>query len=282
MFLLTIGSAIMYMFANDAFEVAEKTPASVYYRHAVDTRAISPSFMMEPVETLVPLSEQKYRNIHKQTYDYSCGSAALTGLLNGYLGRKFTEKQIMDGMLKFGEYDKIVQRRGFSLLDMKRLVTALGHNANGFKGTIDELKKAEHPAIVAIHYMNFKHFVIVKKYQEGRFFVADPALGNISFTEAKFDEIWEKKDGKGNLFIIFPSDLYPATNALALTDDDMRFISDDTISQLAFMEMEYNFLQAEENYHKAATLQRVFNKDSQASDDNKIINVPLRMYYRRK
>jgi predicted double-glycine peptidase len=53
--------------------------------------------------------------------------------------------------------------------------------------------------------MNFKHFVIVKKYQDGRFFVADPALGNITFTEAKFEEIWEKKDGKGNLFIIFPS-----------------------------------------------------------------------------
>lgn len=283
MFLLTIGSAIAYMFANDAFEVAEKKPASVYYRHAIDTRVLSPSFMVEPVETLIPLSEQKYKNIDKQTYDYSCGSAALTGLLNGYLGRKFTEKQIMDGMLKFGEYDKIVQRRGFSLLDMKRLVIALGHNANGFRGSLDELKKAEHPAIVAISYMNFKHFVVVKKYKEGRFFVADPALGNISFTEAKFDEIWDKKDGKGNLFIIFPSDFYPAKEGLALSEDDMRFIADDTITQLAFMEMDYNLKQTEVDYHKAASMQRVFNADTQiTTDDKKIIDVPLRMYFRRK
>lgn len=162
MFLLTIGSAIMYMFATDAFEVAEKKPAGIYYRHGVDTRMATQSFMNEPLETVSPLSEQKFKNIAHQTYDYSCGSAALTTLLNGYLGRQFTEKQIMDGMLKFGEYDKIVQRRGFSLLDMKRLVIALGHNANGFKGSLEELKKAEHPAIVAIHYMNFKHFVIVK------------------------------------------------------------------------------------------------------------------------
>lgn len=282
MFLLTIGSAIIYMFANDAFEVAEKKPASIYYRHAVDTRMTSQAFMNEPMQTVIPLSEQKYRNIDKQAYDYSCGSAALTGLLNGYLGRKFTEKQIMDGMLKFGEYDKIVQRRGFSLLDMKRLVLALGHTANGFRGTLEELKKSEHPAIVAIHYMNFKHFVIVKKYQNGRFFVADPALGNITFTEAKFDEIWEKKDGKGNLFIVFPSDFYPAKDSLALTDDDMRFVSDDTITRLAFMEMDYNLSQAELNYTKAATTQRVFNSEPSVTDDNKIIDVPLRMYYRRK
>ena len=282
MFLLTIGSAIMYMFATDAFEVADKKPAGIYYRHGVDTRMATQSFMSEPLETVSPLSEQKFKNIAHQTYDYSCGSAALTTLLNGYLGRQFTEKQIMDGMLKFGEYDKIVQRRGFSLLDMKRLVIALGHNANGFKGSLEELKKAEHPAIVAIHYMNFKHFVIVKKYQDGRFFVADPALGNITFAEAMFEEIWEKKDGKGNLFIIFPSDFYPAKTTLALTDDDMRFVSDETISHLAFLEITANPITEQQDFHRAATTQRVFNSDPKASDANKIIDVPLRMYFKRK
>jgi len=282
MFLLTVGSALIYMFANDAFEVAEKKPAAIYYHHGVDTRMVSQSFMHQPLETVVPLSEKKFHHISRQTYDYSCGSAALTTLLNGYLGRQFTEKQVMDGMLKFGEYDKIVQRRGFSLLDMKRLVTALGHNANGFKGSIEELKKAEHPAIVAIHYMNFKHFVIVKKYQDGRFFVADPALGNISFTEAKFNEIWEQKDGKGNLFIVFPSDTYQAQSTLALSDDDMRFVSDETISHLAFLQLDANPIHAKQELHRAATLQRVFNDDPDASDANKIIDVPLRMYFKRK
>ena len=282
MFLLTIGSAIMYMFATDAFEVAEKKPAGIYYRHGVDTRMATQSFMNEPLETVSPLSEQKFKNIAHQTYDYSCGSAALTTLLNGYLGRQFTEKQIMDGMLKFGEYDKIVQRRGFSLLDMKRLVIALGHNANGFKGSLEELKKAEHPAIVAIHYMNFKHFVIVKKYQDGRFFVADPALGNITFTEAKFEEIWEQKDGKGNLFIVFPNNLYPEKNMLALTDDDLRFVSDQTISYLAFMQLDTNITTAQQELQRNATTQRVFNSDPNATSDNKIIDVPLRMYFKRK
>ena len=63
MFLLTIGSAIMYMFATDAFEVAEKKPAGIYYRHGVDTRMATQSFMNEPLETVSPLSEQKFKNI---------------------------------------------------------------------------------------------------------------------------------------------------------------------------------------------------------------------------
>ena len=281
MFLLTVGSALMYMFATDAFEVADKKPASVYYSHAMDTRVNSSFSLNEPVETPIPVVEQQFRNIVHQAYDYSCGSAALTTLLNGYLGRKFAEKQVMDGLLRFGEYDKIVERRGFSMLDMKRLATALGHEANGFKGTLSELKKLDHPAIVAIHYMNFKHFVIIKKYKEGRFFVADPALGNLSFPEAKFDEIWDKKDGKGNLFIIFPSGtkLY---NGLELTEDDMRFIDDQTLSYLANLEIFQNFKQAEHNADRASTLQRVFNVDNKAADAEKIIDVPTRTYFRRK
>ncbi len=281
MFLLTIGSALIYMFANDAFEVADKKPSSIYFSHPVDSRHDSYERFLEPVETVTPLAEQRFKNIVHQAYDYSCGSAALTTILNGYLGRQFTEKQVMDGLLKFGEYDKIVARRGFSMLDMKRLVTALGHPNNGFKGTLDELKKLDHPALVAIHYMNFKHFVVVKKYQDGRFFVADPALGNISFPEAQFDAAWDKVDGLGRMFIVFPNGFKPQSS-LELTEDDMRFVDDQTISYLAFMQIEENFRQTEHNADRASTLNRVFNADKEAEASDKIIDVPLRTYYRRK
>jgi predicted double-glycine peptidase len=281
MFLLTIGSAIIYMFATDAFEVAEKKPSSIYFSHPIDNRHNSYTSLSEPVETVAPLVEQQYKNIIHQAYDYSCGSAALTTVLNGYLGRQFTEKQVMDGLLKFGEYDKIVQRRGFSMLDMKRLVTALGHPNNGFKGSLDELKKLDHPAIVAIHYMNFKHFVVIKKYQEGRFFIADPSLGNISFPEAQFDEVWDKVDGLGRMFIIFPNGFKPQST-LELTESDMRYVSDETISQLAFIQIKENTYQAQHSADRASTLQRVFNADSSADESEKIINVPLRTYFRKK
>ena len=63
MFLLTIGSAIMYMFATDAFEVAEKKPAGSYYRHGVDTRMATHSFMNERFDTVWPLIKQKLHTL---------------------------------------------------------------------------------------------------------------------------------------------------------------------------------------------------------------------------
>ncbi|MDF2445573.1 MAG: peptidase bacteriocin processing [Moraxellaceae bacterium] len=224
-----------------------------------------------------PHVEQQFRNIVHQAYDYSCGSAALTTLLNGYLGRQFQEKQIMEGLLKYGEYDKIVQRRGFSLLDMKRLVTALGHPSGGYKGSFDDLKKLDHPAIVPIHYGGFKHFVVLKKYREGRVFVADPALGNISFPEERFKEIWENNV----MFIIFPNGFKPHSQ-LELTEGDMRFVEDQTVN-LAMFDQAPEFLRsAEARADRASTMRKVIDADAESDTYNQTISVPLRGYFRRK
>ncbi|MCP6210315.1 hypothetical protein NL405_28345, partial [Klebsiella pneumoniae] len=68
----------------------------------------------------------------------------------------------MNGLMRYGEYDRIVERRSFSLLDMKRFVTALGYNSGGFKGQFSDLTKLDKPAIVPIAYAGFKHFVVFK------------------------------------------------------------------------------------------------------------------------
>lgn len=289
MFTLAVGSALLYFFATEAFEVAEKPASTIYVQNRVDARYGQTQVWSEPPVSVHALSEQQYRNIIHQAYDYSCGSAALTTLLNGYLGRQFTEKQIMDGLLKFGEYDKIVQRRGFSLLDMKRLVTALGHPSGGYKGTLEDLKKLDHPAIVSIHYASFKHFVVVKKYQEGRFFIADPALGNLSFPEARFEQIWQEANdtpkagqaAKGVMFIVFPNGFKPQPT-FELTEQDLRFIDDQTISDLALTTWDFTSRQAEHSADRAGTVERLLNADKDAVDANQPINVPLRTYFRRK
>ncbi len=180
---------------------------------------------------LEPMSQLQFRNVIRQAYDYSCGSAALTTLLDYYLGRNLEERQVMEGLLHFGEAEKIVERRGFSLLDMKRFVTALGYKSGGFRADFADLEQLEHPAIVPIEYAGFKHFVVVRDVYNEHVFVADPALGNISFTRVRFEQIWDQNV----LFVIFPSGNEPA-NAMALTDRDLRIIDDRTISLLAFRE----------------------------------------------
>lgn len=180
---------------------------------------------------LEPMSELKFRNVVRQAYDYSCGSAALTTMLDYYLGRNLEERQVMEGLLRFGEADKIVQRRGFSLLDMKRFVAALGYKSGGFKAEFKDLDDLEHPAIVPVHYAGFKHFVVVRDVYNDHVFVADPSLGNISFTRTRFEEVWDQNV----LFVIYPSGQEPQ-NALALSDRDLRIVDDRTVSLLAFRE----------------------------------------------
>ncbi len=180
---------------------------------------------------LEPMSELQFRNVVRQAYDYSCGSAALTTMLDYYLGRNLEERQVMEGLLRFGEAEKIVQRRGFSLLDMKRFVGALGYKSGGFKAEFKDLDDLEHPAIVPVHYAGFKHFVVVRDVYNDHVFIADPSLGNISFTRARFEEVWDQNI----LFVIYPSGQEPQ-NALALSDRDLRIIDDRTVSLLAFRE----------------------------------------------
>lgn len=277
MLTVILGSALVFFFADTSFEKAEVARGTVYYSTPLDSRHQVRQSMLERPITVKPLVEQQFRGLVHQAYDYSCGSAALTTVLNGYLGHRFQERQIMDGLLKYGEYSKIVQRRGFSLLDMKRLMTALGYQSGGFKGEFADLAKLEHPAIVPIHYGGFKHFVVVKKYRDGRVFVADPALGNISFPEERFKSIWENNV----MFIIFPGHVTPTTG-LALTEADMRFVEDQTINLAAFAPVPTMVDREERNADRAATLQRVRDADPESTTFNQIISVPLRSYYRRK
>lgn len=179
----------------------------------------------EPVQ-ITPYSEFKFRNIVHQAYDYSCGSAALVTVINNYLGIKVTEQQAMEGMLEHGERDKIVARRGFSLLDMKRYVASLGAEGAGFRAELSELIKLDQPAIVPIDYAGFKHFVVFRGVRGDKVFIADPAMGHIVFSLDKFAELWDRN----TLFILSPSKSKPTTlSDLALTDRELGVFDTDVL-----------------------------------------------------
>ena len=181
----------------------------------------------EPVQ-VYPYQYYKYKHIVHQAFDYSCGSAALTTILQYHLGLNVTEKDAMEGMLEHGEKEKIIARRGFSLLDMKRYVATLGSDSGGFRATMEDLQKLGQPAIVPIDYAGFKHFVVVKGIRNDRVFIADPSAGNIAFSVGEFAKLWDK----GTLFVIYPSKTRPAVqSSLALSDTDLGIISPDLIRQ---------------------------------------------------
>lgn len=273
MYVVILGVWLMFFSVNEMSDIKDVQGGDIYYTTPVSGNYQNLVGLHERPVNVKPLSQFIYKNVVHQAYDYSCGSAALTTVLNFYLGRDFREQQIMNGLLRYGEYDKIVQRRGFSLLDMKRLVSALGHPSGGYKGTFEDLMALDHPAIVPIRYAGFKHFVVVKKYKDHRVFVADPSLGNISFTEENFKSIWDNNV----MFIIFPNGFKPHSQ-LELTDDDMRFVDDQTINELAFASIKDFQVKYDHNADEAGTTERVFNSDT-TNPTVPIVDISQRQYY---
>ncbi|HEY0847250.1 MAG TPA: C39 family peptidase [Noviherbaspirillum sp.] len=176
-----------------------------------------------------PHVKLKFRNIVRQAFDYSCGSAALVTLLNYYVGIEVNEQQAMEGMLERGEKEKIVERRGFSLLDMKRYVASIGVESAGFRAEVKDLLTLEHPAIVPIDYAGFKHFVVLRGIRDGLVYLADPSAGNIVLNVDEFATLWDRN----TLFILYPPKNRPPLEKLALTDQELGVFDMDRVRDQA-------------------------------------------------
>jgi uncharacterized protein len=175
-------------------------------------------------ENVKPYKEEfQFKNIVKQELDYSCGSAALTTLLNYYFGEKMSEEQVIQGLMHYGDAEKIQERRAFSLLDMKRFVEVLGYKATGYKAELGDLKALNKPVIIPIELSGYKHFVIFRGIYGNHIYVADPFRGNTSFPIETFNKIWSQ-----NIVLVVSSDT-GTINALRLTDKDLQVIDFDVV-----------------------------------------------------
>lgn len=180
--------------------------------------------------TVVPASKIQHDRMVKQNYDYSCGSAALATLLNYAIGEELTEKQVITGLLRYGDKEAIITRRAFSLLDMKRFVEVLGYKGAGYKATLDDLKSLDRPCIIPVTVFDYRHFVVFKGITQGHVFVADPYWGNTSYPLAEFEAHWYRNA----LFMVYPKNGGREFSALRLKEEDMRFIDEDTARDTIF------------------------------------------------
>lgn len=274
---IALGSALMYYAAKEALDIKKQPNGAVHYTEVLDSRNDSFVRMHREAVEVKPALLDQFQGIVRQAYDYSCGSAALTTLLNGYVGTQLDEQQVMSGLMKFGETDKIVERRSFSLLDMKRFVSALGLESGGYRGEFKDLVNQDQPAIVPISYAGFKHFVVYKGYKNGRVYVADPALGNISFEERRFQNIWENN----TLFLINVPEQY-RKNFLALKESDMRHVEDATINRYALVDMQYPQFYMDKIADKASTIRMDRNRNTESEQFGEYQHNFLRLYYKNK
>lgn len=178
---------------------------------------------------LKPHSEILKERIIKQEFDYSCGSAALATLLRFYLGEHLTERQVIHGLLRYGNSEQIAERRAFSLLDMKKFVKVLGYKGVGYKAEISDLEELEQPCVLPIILYGYRHFTVFKGIYKGHVFLADPFKGHTSYTIDEFKKFWYQNV----IFVVYPEGA-KELSALRLKEVDLRFIDEDTALRLMF------------------------------------------------
>lgn len=163
---------------------AQTAPAAVPL--GTGAASASASYLSRPVRSWKAM---KFDHVVRQQTDFSCGAAALATIFNYAYGRKTTEAQVLVNMLKLSD-PKVVREKGFSLLDLKNYVKAVGMTGEGFKVPYAALQDLKVPGIVLLNVRGYTHFVVVRKVTAEAIQLADPAVGNRVMSRAAFERGW--------------------------------------------------------------------------------------------
>lgn len=185
------------------------------------------------VHSVVPVQSWKTRRdarIVKQDLDYSCGAASLATLLNSFYGQNVTEEALLKAM------DKGDGRASFD--DMARALPQFGFRAQGFAASWEQLARLKMPVIVYVKHRKDDHFSVLRGISGDTVWLADPSLGNRTYSRAQFLATWQTRedadDGLAGKFLA----VLPGNPDIASFDDFFtktpRRQSANATSQLAF------------------------------------------------
>mgnify|MGYP003670954335 CR=1 FL=1 len=139
---------------------------------------------------LEPWVNQRFRGIVRQAHDLSCGAAALATLMHHFYQEDVTELELIEAMVRTGDEEKIA-KLGFSMLELKKASDLRGYQSSGFRlKNVDDLRKLKIPVITLIRPRGYEHFVVLKRIEGDKVFLADPAFGNSSPSVEQFEKYW--------------------------------------------------------------------------------------------
>lgn len=157
---------------------------------------------------LKSFKELRDQNVIKQSFDYSCGTAALATILRFYFSENISEQEILGiTFLSLSDNEELLkEKQGISLFDLQRTSDILGYRADGFYLLPEYLKKISRPVIVYIKPNGYEHFAVFKGIYNDRVYLADPSLGNIRMPVYRFLNMWINTNGKGVVFVMEKKD----------------------------------------------------------------------------
>ena len=126
----------------------------------------------------------------KQDLDYSCGAASLATLLNYFYGQDLTEEALLKAM------DKGDGRASFD--DMAKALPKFGFRAQGFATSWEQLTHLKMPVIVYVKHRKNDHFSVLRGINQDTVWLADPSLGNRTYSRQQFLAMWQTRQDAEN------------------------------------------------------------------------------------
>ncbi len=127
-----------------------------------------------------------------------CGPTCLR-MIARYYGKNYSIQSLRK--LSF------ISREGVSMLGISEAAEAIGFRSMGVRISYEQLIK-EAPLPCIVHWKQ-GHFVVVYKVKRGKIYVADPALGLLSYSEDEFKQAWlatvSKGEEKGLCLLLDPT-----------------------------------------------------------------------------
>jgi uncharacterized protein len=135
----------------------------------------------------------------KHGKDYSCGAASLATILREHYGMQVTEHDMLAPLND--------SRMRMSFEDMQNILPNFSYRGIGYAATFSQLMKIRIPVIVYLKSENSEHFSVVRGIDENTVWLADPSLGNRTYSKAQFLKLWETQGGvvsRGKFFAVLP------------------------------------------------------------------------------
>lgn len=185
---------------------SKKTSKQKSSVHIFSSPLFSPPFAhITKDRQITSWSEMRDKNLTKQEYDYSCGAASLSSILEHYYGLENTsEKEILDTVLlkkgidinqkeEIQFDDEMKQKAHLSFYDMVGYAEDRGFRAFGLAVDLPALYELKAPVIIYVKVRNIEHFSVLKGIDSKFVYLADPSFGNIKVSVAKFVEMFYPK-----------------------------------------------------------------------------------------
>lgn len=144
-----------------------------------------------PVRSLLEMRQDR---LVMQSFDLSCGAAALATVLTYQHGDPVSEMEIARALIRRPEYlanpEVVKYRQGFSLLDLKRYVDNRGYEGVGFGNLEMQDLEGLAPILLPIRINGYSHFVVYRGAHGDRVLLGDPAYGNRTLRIDRFENAW--------------------------------------------------------------------------------------------